>query len=448
MTPPKSCEKAIKSENIAYVSHVVTQQDSRTNNWIAVDTVPSTYGLGRPVKPVTTVAVDVDDTEATSGQYQSSYFKTGNIQSSAMTSTVTTAAAALTLANTGAPSRLAQNFFSRRAPPPSGGGGGGPYGGAPPAVPPGGGGGGGGGGPPPAVPPVAPGGKLGGNPPTEFTGDRSLADEFMNEFNLYRLTNFDAEQMINPMKRATLLLGFIKGPNVKDWVKRWTTWIITQYNMGLATNNEHYWNEIRLAFQTSFQDTASRERAEDELRHLTFIPGDVDTFIAQFETLALEATYGRNAQPALSLFASKLPFKMMDHIYKVARPQDFVQWTEAVHQYHQDNTAVQNIRGIYEDTPRKQSSQKKGFSAQQLAKILGVKMLSLDPNTMDTRVDRSRSFNKNRRTQGCTANITTDATETQQKEGRCFTLSRTVTRGLYFQFLYLYLSCVLLQSVM
>jgi hypothetical protein len=74
---------------------------------------------------------------------------------------------------------------------------------------------------------------------------------------------------------------------------------------------------------------------------------------------------------------------MMDHIYKVARPQDFAQWTEAVRQYHQDNTAVQNIRGIYEDTQRKQSLQKKGFSAQQLAKILGVKMPSLDPNTME-----------------------------------------------------------------
>jgi hypothetical protein len=115
---------------------------------------------------------------------------------------------------------------------------------------------------------------------------------------------------------------------------------------------------------------------------------------------------------------------MMDHIYKVARPQDFAQWTEAVRQYHQDNTAVQNIRGIYEDTPRKQSSQKKGFSAQQLAKILGVKMLSLDPNTMDTRADRSRSFNKNRRTQGRAANVTADATETQQKEGRCFTCNK------------------------
>jgi hypothetical protein len=62
----------------------------------------------------------------------------------------------------------------------------------------------------------------------------------MNAFNLYRLTNIDAEQMINPMKRATLLLGFIKGPNIKDWVKRWTTWIITQYNTGLATTNECY----------------------------------------------------------------------------------------------------------------------------------------------------------------------------------------------------------------
>jgi hypothetical protein len=51
-------------------------------------------------------------------------------------------------------------------------------------------------------------------------------------------------------------------------------------------------------------------------------------------------------------------------------------------------------------------------------------MLSLDPNAMDTRVDRSRSFNKNCRTQGHTANITTDATETQQKEGRCFTCNK------------------------
>ena len=179
------------------------QQDTRTGNWVAIDSVPTTYGLGRKVHPITTVAVDVDNTEATKGQHHSSYFKTGNIYSSAMTSTVMTVVAALTLANTSVPSRLAQGFFSKRPSggPPSGLGGG-PSGGgaAPPSMPPGGRGGGGGRGLPPVGPPGAPGGKLGGNLPDRFDGDCSRADEFMNAFNLYRLTNMDAEQMLNPMK--------------------------------------------------------------------------------------------------------------------------------------------------------------------------------------------------------------------------------------------------------
>ena len=84
--------------------------------------------------------------------------------------------------------------------------------------------------------------------------------------------------------------------------------------------------------------------------------------------------------------------------------------------------AVQNIRGIYEDNPKKQSSQKKGFSAQELAKILGIKMPSCDPNTMDMSVGKSRSFKP--KTQGCTANVTADAAEVQCKEGCCFTCNK------------------------
>ena len=63
-----------------------------------------------------------------------------------------------------------------------------------------------------------------------------------------------------------------------------------------------------------FQDTGARERAEDKLHHLTFIPGEIDTFIAQFESLAEEATYPLKTQLTLTLFTSKLPFKMMDYI--------------------------------------------------------------------------------------------------------------------------------------
>ena len=213
----------------------------------------------------------------------------------------------------------------------------------------------------------------------------------MNEFSLYRMTNIDAEQMVNPMKRTALMLGFIKGPNVKDWVKHWTNWTLREYNLGTLPTSERYWNTVSQAFQQAFIDSGTRERVEDKLQHLSFIPGDVDTFIVQFESLAEEAQYPLDAAPTLTMFASKLPAKMMEHIYKVVRPLDFQAWADAARQYHQDNMAVQNIRGIYEDTSnrKKSTTPKTGFSAQQLAKILGVKMPSPGPDQMDIRADRS-----------------------------------------------------------
>jgi len=218
--------------------------------------------------------------------------------------------------------------------------------------------------------------------------------------------------MMNPMKRAALMLGFIKGPNVKDWTKRWTNWMIQEFTTGRPTTDKHYWSEVSRGFQIAFQDTGARERAEDKLRHLAFIPNEVDTFITQFESLATEATYDLDAQPTLSLYASKLPFKMVDHIYKVVRPMDFQGWAEATHQYHQDNTAVQNIRGIFEETPKKTSTTggKPRISMQLLARILGVKMPTPNPNAMDTRADRTRSNNWKKGTRGRTANAEEEST--------------------------------------
>ena len=146
----------------------------------------------------------------------------------------------------------------------------------------------------------------------------------------------------------------------------------------------------------------------------------MDTFITQFESLATEATYDLDAQPTLSLYASKLPYKMVDHIYKVVRPVDFQGWAEATRQYHQDNTAVQNIRGIFEETPKKTSTTggKPRISTQLLARILGVKMPTPDPNKMDTRADRTRS-NWKRGTKGRTGNTEEESTN-WRKTVECF----------------------------
>ncbi len=273
--------------------------------------------------------------------------------------------------------------------------GGKPPGGGGTSLPGGGGAGGGGGRGPPGGPPGGTGGgggnrKLGGNPPSNFNGNHTLVDAFINKFNLYHLSNINAEQMMNPMKRSVLMLGFIKGPNVKHWTKHWTNWMVQEFTTGRPTTDKHYWSEVSRGFQITFQDTRARERAEDKLRHLAFIPNEVDTFITQFKSLATEATYDLDVQPMLLLYASKLPFEMVDHIYKVVRLVDFQGWAEATHQYHQDNTVVQNIRGIFEETPKKTlMGGRPKMSTQLLAQILGVKMPTPNPNAMDTCADRT-----------------------------------------------------------
>jgi hypothetical protein len=121
---------------------------------------------------------------------------------------------------------------------------------------------------------------------------------------------------------------------------------------------------------------------------------------------------------------------MMNHIYKVNRPQTFVDWANAIHQYHQDNTAVQILRGLHNDNPRKKKNtlQQKGFSLQQLAKILGIKMPTPDTNVMDTCADRSHSWNKNRGTKGCVSTTAPSSppkdTEKQCAEGHCFNCNK------------------------
>ena len=85
-----------------------------------------------------------------------------------------------------------------------------------------------------------------------------------------------------------------------------------------------------------------------------------------------------------------------------------------------DNTTVNNLQGLYKDTPKKNFQQKKGFSAHQLAKILRVKLLS-DPDTMDTRANRTCSFNRNKGSkERVTATTPAKDTDRQRKEGRCF----------------------------
>jgi hypothetical protein len=117
---------------------------------------------------------------------------------------------------------------------PSGGPGRGPPGGAPPGGgPPYGGppyGGPPGGGPPVPIPhaPIIGQGrndKLVGNTPIIFTGERSKAEEFITQWQLYEGVNITNDLMGNAYQRAMLFLTYIQGPIVNEWVKGVNAWL-------------------------------------------------------------------------------------------------------------------------------------------------------------------------------------------------------------------------------
>jgi hypothetical protein len=480
------------------------RQDPRTRQWVAVAPVPANYDVGRRVKPTNIRAADVDDSNApessTSGQRNVPTQSLGqhnvpttqslgqhnvptvnplDIHRIGMTTqTLSTATAASILVGQTAPGRVHQFLQPKKkntgktSGNPGAGASGGPPGSGPPAGsgpphatgPPGGGGAGGGGG-------AASGGgrgngKLGGNPPKEFNGERSKANAFMNQFNLYRLSNYDAEQMVVPMKRATLLLGFIKGSLVDDWVKRWTQWAINQFSIDhRPPTDEYYWTEISNGFQIAFQDTGARERAEKELHMLRWDPESVDTFLAQFESLAEAADFELDANPTKSILAKKLPFSMVDHLYKVVRPGTYPEYCEAIRQFHADNTAVQNLKGHQDKgalytkghqdkgglymkghqdkgalytkghqdkgglytkgqdglyTKKDRKNLLGGYTAHEWIKILGIDQQKIEvPRRSDAMDTSARSRSKFQRTKGRTGTTKPDP-DTQRKEGRCF----------------------------
>jgi hypothetical protein len=234
-------------------------------------------------------------------------------------------------------------------PPPGGGPPGGPFGppgGGPPGGPfgpPGGGPPGGpfgppGGGPPMPIPPapvVGGGGrndKLVGNTPLIFKGERSKAEEFITQWQLYEGVNITNDLMRNAYQRPMLFLTYIQGPIVNEWVKGVNAWLRGQIiNQRWAPTDERLWVEVFDSFNRQFANVMEQEDAQAALaKGLQLEKGDLDKLITEFEQLVRHAGYDINQDLVLRIFTSALPNTMYEYILRNLRqPATYEQWRSA-----------------------------------------------------------------------------------------------------------------------
>jgi hypothetical protein len=227
-------------------------------------------------------------------------------------------------------------------PPPGGGPPGGPFG-PPGGGPPGGpfgppGGGPPGGGPPMPIPPapvVGGGGrndKLVGNTPLIFKGERSKAEEFITQWQLYEGVNITNDLMRNAYQRAMLFLTYIQGPIVNEWVKGVNAWLRGQIiNQRWAPTDERLWVEVFDSFNRQFANVMEQEDAQAALaKGLQLEKGDLDKLITEFEQLVRHAGYDINQDLVLRIFTSALPNTMYEYILRNLRqPATYEQWRSA-----------------------------------------------------------------------------------------------------------------------
>jgi hypothetical protein len=274
--------------------------------------------------------------------------------------------------------------------PPAGGPPGGPFG--PPGGGPPGGPFGPPGGPPAPIPPapIIPGGrndKLVGNTPLIFKGDRSRAEEFITQWQLYEGVNITNDLMRNAYQRAMLFLTYIQGPVVNEWVKGVNAWLRGQIiHQRWAPTDERLWVEVFDSFNRQFANIMEQEDAQAALaKGLQLEKGDLDKLVTEFEQLVRHAGYDINQDLVLRIFTSALPNTMYEYILRtLPQPATYEQWRTAAIDQQRVYVHMKNRADRFKTKRMPPINNWRPFNNQ-------WKNPQRDPNAMDTSPGRTRA---------------------------------------------------------
>jgi hypothetical protein len=122
-----------------------------------------------------------------------------------------------------------------------------------------------------------------------FKGDRTKADVFMRELQIYMMVNQGVPGFKSPICRIAITLSFIKGPKVDGWVEG----ILNAMDQLHPVNDniEYMYLDFLQRFYDQFADSTKQEMARVAIHWLKFKFPNIDQFISNFKTLAQKAGY-------------------------------------------------------------------------------------------------------------------------------------------------------------
>jgi hypothetical protein len=142
-----------------------------------------------------------------------------------------------------------------------------------------------------------------GKLPDMFDGDRTKADNFIEEVKAYLRLNADVAGFNSPQKKIAFTLTHMKGEDVAGWIRDMG---IMLDKLVLADNVPLLWDQFLVEFEAQYQDTAKENRARSALQNLKMKDNEIDAYISKFEELARLAGYMAGNQETLQMFLQGL----------------------------------------------------------------------------------------------------------------------------------------------
>jgi Retrotransposon gag protein len=176
-----------------------------------------------------------------------------------------------------------------------------------------------------------------GSPPNIFDGTRDKVDSFLQAFGLYRAINRQHITMREPYNRIMMMLSYMKGPKIDDWVREKATLLEAAVSNGMANpNDEHVWNTFLEEFMDAFTDTTQREQATLDLINIQMKGEDLDTYISTFHHLRERAGWEPDTQGMMLMFRRGLKCPLATAIVERThpRPQTLQQWYQSARAHH------------------------------------------------------------------------------------------------------------------
>jgi len=143
-----------------------------------------------------------------------------------------------------------------------------------------------------------------GSLPHIFSGDRTKADNFIEEVRAYLRLNQDVAGLNSPIKKVALTLTLIKGSEVAGWVRDMGHWL-DQLNP-VTDNVPLVWDQFLQEFARQFQDSQREDRARIKIENIHMRFPEIDKYISQFEELARQAGYTQGNPETTQLFLKGL----------------------------------------------------------------------------------------------------------------------------------------------